>query len=107
MTSRLASRIAIVTGASSVLWRCISLTLAADGPAVICADLVPTARHEIDEGASIKTHELIRQRGGNAIFVKADVSVASDMQRLARTAVEWGGRLDMSVALSLQYKDLN
>ncbi len=104
MMGRLATRIAIITGASSGLGRCISLTLAAEGAAVICADLVPTARPEVAEETSMETHELIRQRGGKALFVKADVGVASDMQGLVRTAVEWGGRLDMFVAFLLSYK---
>lgn len=91
------SRVAIVTGSSSGLGRCTSLMLADQGVSVVCADLTPIARPEIPQETEVETHELIQQRGGRAIYVKTDVSVASDMEALVKSAVEWGGRLDMSV----------
>jgi NAD(P)-dependent dehydrogenase (short-subunit alcohol dehydrogenase family) len=94
----LASRIAIVTGSSSGLGRCISLALAAEGASVVCADLAPTARAEIASETGVTTHELIAQRGGKAIFVKTDVGDESAMEKLIQAAVQWGGRLDMYVS---------
>ncbi|CEN60503.1 hypothetical protein ASPCAL02939 [Aspergillus calidoustus] len=93
----LESRIAIVTGSSSGLGRCISLALAAEGASIVCADLTPTARAEIASETTVTTHELIAQRGGKAIFVKTDVGDESAMQQLIKTAVEWGGRLDILI----------
>jgi NAD(P)-dependent dehydrogenase (short-subunit alcohol dehydrogenase family) len=94
MTS-LASRVAIVTGSSSGLGRCISLVLAAEGAYIVCADLTPTARAEIASETGVTTHDLIAQRGGKAIFVQTDVGDETAMEELIQAAVEWGGRLDM------------
>jgi len=98
-SERLAQKVAIVTGASSGLGRAISLEFAANGASlIICADLRPDARGAW--GASqvdIHTHDLICQRYGNgkAIFVKTDVTVAEEVERVVKEAVRVGGRLDM------------
>lgn len=99
MTDQLKSRVAIVTGSSSGLGRCISLLFAAQGASIVCADLKPSARAEITEETNIETHELIKQRGGKSIFVKTDVSETSQMQELVKKTVKWGGRLDMYIFL--------
>jgi hypothetical protein len=45
----------------------------------------------------VATHDLIAKEGGKAIFVKADVSIAADMESLIAAAVAEYGRLDMYV----------
>jgi len=46
---------------------------------VVVADIVVKSGHE--------TVEMIKQAGGEAIFVQADVSKADDVKRMAKTTV--------------------
>ena len=102
VSSRLGSRVVAITGSSSGLGRAIALAFAANGAfPVVCSDIRPDAHGNwgVTE-ASIPTHELICQRygEGKAVYVKADATVASEMENLVRTAVDVGGRLDVWVA---------
>ena len=93
--SRLLHKTAIVTGSSSGLGRAISLAYASQGARVICADLSPKARAEKPEEVGIPTHELVKQRGGEAIYVTCDVGNTEDVRGTVEEAKRWGGRLDM------------
>lgn len=95
MSSRLQGKVAIVTGASSGLGRAISLLYAREGAKVICSDLRPSARLNINDEGDITTHDLINKEGGQSIFVKADVGVASEMEALVQAAAKEYGRVDM------------
>ena len=95
MTPRLSNKVAIVTGSSSGLGRAIAIAYALEGAAVICADLNQSARAEVVEETKIHTDEAIRQNGGQAIFVKTDVSSSKDFEALVEEAVKTFGRLDM------------
>ena len=95
MSTRLLNKVAIITGSSSGLGRAISLRYACEGAKVVCSDLRPSARRDVGNEQEIETHELIRRDGGAAIFVKADVGIASDMDGLVKAAVEAYGRVDM------------
>lgn len=92
-THRLEGRVAIVTGASSGLGRAIALTFAKNGARVVCADLEPRG-HKAQE-AELPTHEVIKQDGGESIFVKTDVSATESIKALVGTTVDLFGRLDM------------
>lgn len=92
---RLQSKVCIVTGSSSGLGRAIALAYAREGALLVCADLKPDARSEVPDEAAINTHELIKQQGGDAIFVKTDVGVAADVENLVKKAVESFGRVDV------------
>lgn len=95
---RFNNKIAIVTGSSSGNGRAIALALAAEGARLVCSDLKSSARPEgFETDLHIDTDQLIRDNGGEAIFVKADVSRYADMESLVAAAVERFGRLDIMI----------
>ncbi|KAL8984767.1 MAG: hypothetical protein Q9177_004612, partial [Variospora cf. flavescens] len=101
LSTRLASRSTVITGASSGLGRAIALAFAANGACpIICTDLRSDPRGEwgADE-PGVPTHDLINRRygEGKAVFVQGDATVAADVERAVKKAVELGGRLDVKV----------
>jgi 3-oxoacyl-[acyl-carrier protein] reductase len=71
---RLAGKVAIVTGASKGIGKVIAQVFAKEG-----ARVVLVSRHEETGG---KVCEEIRSQGGEAIFVRADVSKQADMENM-------------------------
>ena len=69
---------------------------------VVCADLQPiTKGTEFGaEVAGTPTHEVIQQRQSmtKALFVRTNVTIGDDVERLVQEAVKAGGRLDVWVA---------
>jgi glucose 1-dehydrogenase len=83
---------AIVTGSSSGIGRAIAGRLAADGLAVLLADV----RREPLTGG-VPTDEVILGRGGTCKFVQADVSSRPECEHLVELAAEFYGGLDVLV----------
>ena len=83
----IAGKIAIVTGAGSGIGRASALALAREGARVIVSD--------IDDAAGAETVELIRKTGGEATFVRADVSSPAAIEALFSAAVDGYGRVDI------------
>lgn len=84
----LTAKVAIVTGAASGIGRAIALLYARHGAKVLVSD--------VQTQAGEHTAELIRQAGGDAQFVAADVSRAADCENLVRAALARHGRLDIA-----------
>jgi NAD(P)-dependent dehydrogenase (short-subunit alcohol dehydrogenase family) len=84
-----AGRTALVTGAGSGMGQATSIAFAAAGARVVVAD--------VDEAAGGATVQMINSAGGDAVFVRADVSDAEDVKALVSAAVERFGGLDFAV----------
>lgn len=80
---RLQGKISIVTGAGSGIGRGIARLFAAEGSKVVVAEIVPQGGRE--------TVQMIRDTGGDAIFVETDVSRASDVEKMVKTTVQTYG----------------
>jgi NAD(P)-dependent dehydrogenase (short-subunit alcohol dehydrogenase family) len=79
-------KVALVTGASSGIGRASALAFAREGAKVVVADVV-------EEGGE-ETARLIKNAGGEALFVKTDVAKAAEVEALVNRAVQTFGRLD-------------
>ena len=98
MVGRLQDKVAIVTGASGGLGRAIAFAYHEEGARVVCADVRETSRYESSvEESTGTTQELIKQKGGQAIFVQVDVTNPQDVESLVQKAVAEFGRLDVMV----------
>jgi glucose 1-dehydrogenase len=86
------ARSAIVTGGASGIGRAIARRLAADGFAVLIADV----RREPLTGGE-PTDALIAADGGEARYVRADVALREDCDGLVAEAVARHGALDVLV----------
>src|SRR5207302_8215301 len=93
MTS-LEGRVSIVTEAAGGIGRAYALGLAAEGSAVVVADLLdgePTA-------------EEIRAMGGQAVAMKVDVADPTSSEEMAVAAAERFGRIDTLVNNAAYFK---
>jgi len=85
--NKLAGKVALVTGAGSGMGQATALLFAREGAKVGIVDYVPL------EGEG--TLRMIREAGGEAIFIEADVSKAADMERMSQTTMDTYGRIDI------------
>lgn len=88
MAAELEGKVGLVTGGTSGIGRETAILFAKAGAKVVVA-----GRRE-KEGE--ETVDLIRAAGGDAVFVKTDVSKAADVDVLVKKAVERFGRLDVA-----------
>src|SRR5438105_7587312 len=86
MPGQVEGKVALVTGRASGIGRATALTFAREGAKLIIADM--------NEEGGQQTVHMITEKGGEAMFVRTDVSKAVEVQALISKAVETYGRLD-------------
>lgn len=94
---RLQGKVALVTGASSGNGRAIALRYAAEGAAVVCADIRPLPIEGSWEDP-VATHEEIERLGGRAAWAACDVTDGAQVAAAVQTALDAFGGLDIAVA---------
>ncbi|MBF6025371.1 glucose 1-dehydrogenase [Lysobacter niastensis] len=95
--SKLAGKVAVVTGASKGIGAAIATALAAEGAAVV-------VNYASSQEAADKVVAGITASGGKAIAVRGDVSKQAEAQAIIDTAVKQFGRLDILVNNSGVYQ---
>ena len=98
----LKDKVAIVTGGSSGIGRAIALKFAAEGAAVVIADI---AELPIEGGQS--TADLIQSTGGTAMHVTTDISDWNAVDALVGETTARFGRLDVMVKNAAIYTRTN
>ncbi len=88
MTWDFNDRVALVTGGSSGIGRATALAFAQSNAKVVIGD--------INEDGSQETVHQIQEKGGQAVFVRTDVSRPEQVEALVHQAVESFGRLDFA-----------
>jgi NAD(P)-dependent dehydrogenase (short-subunit alcohol dehydrogenase family) len=86
MKNTFKDKVALVTGASFGIGRATALAFAKKGAKVVLADWVENP----------ETMDLIKKNGGEAIFIKCDVSKTKDVKALIQKTIATYGRLDFA-----------
>ncbi len=84
---RLAEKVSIITGAGSGIGEATAKLFSKEGAKVVVADIDPV------KGKQVVTE--IKDAGGDAIFIEADVSKVSDMEKMVKTTVSTYGKLNI------------
>jgi NAD(P)-dependent dehydrogenase (short-subunit alcohol dehydrogenase family) len=86
MSMTFAGQVALVTGAAAGIGRATALAFAEQGLKVLAVDL--------DRDGGEHTAELIRQAGGQALFLRCDVTREAEVRQMMTEAVQAYGRVD-------------
>jgi len=84
---RLDGKVANITGGGSGIGRATAVVFAKEGARVVVADWIAEGGKE--------TVSMIKEAGGEAIFIKTDVSKAEDIKNMIKTSVNTYGKLDI------------
>ena len=80
------TKIAIITGAGSGLGQATATRLAQEGVTIVVVDM--------NEKGGNETVEMVQKLGGEAFFIKADVSKVEDVKNYVDVTVEKYGKID-------------
>jgi NAD(P)-dependent dehydrogenase (short-subunit alcohol dehydrogenase family) len=87
MNTRLKEKIAVVTGGAVGMGHAVARRFSREGARVVIAD--------VDAAHGETTAEEIRREGGDAMFVRTDVSKSADVDLMLATTVKGYGGLDI------------
>ena len=86
---RLQGKVSVISGAGTGLGKEMALVFAREGSSVAIAEI------QIETGAQVA--QQIKREGGEALFIKTDITLASDAERMAERTLEAYGRIDVLV----------
>ena len=81
-------RVALITGGSSGIGRAAALAFAKEGAKVAAVDIAISGGEE--------TVRMIREKGGDAVFIEADISRTADVESMVNRTVSTFHRLDFA-----------
>ena len=84
---KLKSKVAIITGAATGIGRASSILFAREGAKVVIAD--------INEKEGDETANIIKQAGGEAMFIRANVASTAEIEEMIKTTVATYGKLNI------------
>ena len=85
--NRLENKVAIITGSAAGMGREMAVLFASEGAKVVVADIATEGGEE--------TVSLIKENGGEPVFIKVDVSKTEDIVNMVKTTVDNYGKLDI------------
>ena len=85
---RLKDKVALITGAGSGFGRASSILFSREGAKIAVVDIDRTSGRE-------ETVALIKEKGGDALFLKVDVSKAEDVERMVNETIEHYSKIDI------------
>ena len=88
--NRLSNKVAIVTGSGSGIGKATALLFSREGAKVVVA--------EYSEESGLAALQVIKDNGGEAFFIRTDVSQPEAVRAMVNAAVERYGRLDTMVS---------
>lgn len=88
----LENKVALITGATSGIGRATAVAFAKAGVWVVIGDI-----RERPVGDGVPTADVVRDIGGNVLFVETDVAQKSEVEALVRRTVQEFGRVDILV----------
>ncbi len=88
MENKFEKKVAIITGGSSGIGKATAISLAAKGVSVIIGSR--------GEQAALKTVDDIKSNGGDALFIKTDVTVEAEVKNLVDATLQKYGKLDLA-----------